>query len=101
MTPDGKRKSVGLKVSEAKYEAIEAARGATPRAVWIEAAIDAYLVLPVTVGPSPEHRPAAGALQEPSGAVQAGRVPEARPCKHPSGRIDENSVCQDCGEDVW
>ena len=51
LTPDGKRVSIGLKVSEAKAAAINAARGATPRALWLEAAIDACLALPVTVDP--------------------------------------------------
>jgi hypothetical protein len=43
LTADGKRKSVGLKVSEAKFDAIEAARGRVPRAQWLEALVDAAL----------------------------------------------------------
>jgi hypothetical protein len=55
LTPDGKRVSIGLKVSETKAKAVDAARGGVPRAQWIEAAINAYLALPVTVeSPPPE-----------------------------------------------
>ncbi len=56
-TVDGKRVSIGLKVSEAKAETINAARGATPRALWLEAAIDAYLALPVKVAATERQSP--------------------------------------------
>ena len=53
-TPEGKRVPIGLKVSEAKAEAVDAARGATPRAQWLAAAVDAALAAhagrPVEVG---------------------------------------------------
>ena len=42
-TEDGKRVSIGLKVSEAKAKAVDAARGETPRALWLEALVDAAL----------------------------------------------------------
>ena len=42
-TVNGKRHVIGLKVSDAKYDAVEAARGKTPRALWVEAAIDKAL----------------------------------------------------------
>ena len=45
-TPGGKRKVIPVRVSEPKFAAIEAARGETPRSVWVEAAIDAYLSPP-------------------------------------------------------
>ena len=45
LTPDGKRRTVSCKLSDAKYAAVEAARIADgkPRALWLESLIDAAL----------------------------------------------------------
>jgi hypothetical protein len=43
-TPEGKRVVIPVRVSEPKAEAIDKARGDTPRSVWVERAIDAFLV---------------------------------------------------------
>ena len=102
--PDGKRRSIGLKVSDAKFAAIEAERGDVSRALWLEGLIDAALgwdgsQVAVAAVRAPAVRTG------PSRAVSAPARAEAvvaaeATCRHPSGSV-KDSVCQECGQDVW
>ena len=111
-TPEGKRVPIGLKVSEAKAEAVDAARGATPRAQWLAAAVDAALAgatvreaaaerpEPPRVrakAPAPDPVEAVRALAEATGAVPASqlRAPQRKRCTHPGTRIT-GGYCQAC-----
>lgn len=65
-TPEGKRVVIPVRVSEPKAEAIDLARGDTPRSVWVEQAIDAALTL-LAAG-QPEPRSAAARQSGPESA---------------------------------
>ena len=60
-TATGKRRVIGLKVSEAKFAAVERARGGQVRSEWVEAAIDKALA-------------EQGVMAEPACPSQAGRT---------------------------
>jgi hypothetical protein len=79
MTPDGKRVSIGLKVSEAKAEAVDAARGDMPRALWLEALVDAALAGGQASEAAPERRvrPPVRARAHTPGRTPPKRVREA------------------------
>jgi hypothetical protein len=93
-TPEGKRVVIPVRVSEPKAAAIDAARGETPRSVWVEAAIDACLA----GGPRPLRTTSKGrekvTLTE--RATFGDPEPERTPknCKHP--RVHGKGVCPDC-----
>ena len=86
-TVNGKRRVIGLKVSDAKYDAVEAARGETPRALWVEAAIDKALAAegispaPHAGGPfQPAYTPPKRARKTPAGQAQTrGQRPRIGP----------------------
>ena len=120
-TEAGKRCSVGLKVSEAVFAAIEAARGETPRALWLEGLIDAELArvaglprvaarLPQRRAPRPSAAGSAGTVTfQPPGEdpVVTAEVPPAPRrsakakggCPHPKARIVKG-LCGACGTNV-
>ena len=93
----GKRRVIGLKVSDAKFDAVESARGETPRALWVEAAIDKALaaggVSRTTELPAPARRAARKTPAGPPGAkardreAKTGPPPPARvPPRHAPGQ---------------
>lgn len=60
-TPDGKRVSLGLKVSEAKAAWVDKLRGDTPRALWLESLVDAAIAsasggMPAVMPAPPERK---------------------------------------------
>jgi nucleotide-binding universal stress UspA family protein len=118
-TPEGKRVPIGLKVSEAKAKAVDAARGATPRAQWLAAAVDAALAAG-TVSEAAKERPepprvrakvpapdpveAVRALAEASGAplVTASELPDRSSRRGRPGRgcdhyVPAGTKCKLCG----
>lgn len=105
LTADGKRMPVSVKVSEAKFRAIEAARGAVPRALWLESLIDAELGWDGSREAATGERASAARTEPPRTVSVPARGEPAMTtgqvrCLHPSGRV-ENGVCGDCHEEVW
>ena len=101
-TADGRRELVSARVSEAKLAAIDAARGETPRSVWVQAAIDAYLSPPAPVAaliPDTSPVPVYGypADSVPAESVYGNVEP---PCRHPAGAV-EAGECGICHAEVW
>jgi hypothetical protein len=87
-TPEGKRVVIPVRVSEPKAEAIDKARGETPRSVWVEGAIDAELSRFDRDG-----QPVASTAHTDVGTGAAEPASEA-PCEH---RIPPGSFCTRCG----
>jgi hypothetical protein len=118
-TPDGKRNGWSVKLSDAKSGRADELRGAVPRALWLEALIDAAIAsagggtVPhvdfstPTGNPQVEvqrGRPARdGAARNPSApkvAPVAFREPAERGCPpHPKARVIKG-LCRACGRQV-
>jgi len=99
-TPEGKRIVLPVRVSEPKAAAIDAARGETPRSVWIEGAIDAYLAGSRGQGSRPKSvylNPNPVYVNDAPDEVAEAHARKPKNCKHSSMRI-RKGVCPDCGE---
>ena len=118
-TPEGKRVVIPVRVSEPKAAAINEARGDTPRSVWVERAIDAYLLAAMggqaSTGPELAHSPqpvyvhaepapmevyAYTATPEPELTPEPARkrMPAARSCTHKRVTSSKGGKCHDCGD---
>jgi len=92
--PEGKRNVIGLKVSDAKFQAVEAARGDLDRAVWVEAAIDAALGLDSLPPRIPAPAAVRKAVKRGAGAVTVPAATRQR-CAHPGTRLI-GGFCREC-----
>ena len=110
--PDGHRRVVSIKLSDAEAALIESARGATPRAAWMREAI----LLAARRNPGIPQPPAAAAPRRNPGIPQPGRKskprasaaqpvvprepePKTADCRHPANRRIGN-YCGACNQTV-
>ena len=90
-SPDGKRVTMGLKLSEADAKAIDAARGTASRSEWLRSAALAA----VSGGQSAPAR-TLPVVSEPVNRFTASPEPS---CPHPKARIHKG-LCGACGTNV-